>query len=39
MKTIKGTMMAMRSLVLATALATVGIPVVSWAQQVPDALQ
>jgi filamentous hemagglutinin len=37
MKTIKGTMMAMRSLVLATALATVGIPVVSWAQQVPDA--
>jgi filamentous hemagglutinin len=37
MKTIKGTMMAIRSLVLAIALATVGIPVVSWAQQVPDA--
>ena len=37
MKTIKGTMMALRSLVLAIALAAVGIPVVSWAQQVPDA--
>lgn len=37
MKTIKETMVALRSLVLAIALATVGIPVVSWAQQVPDA--
>lgn len=30
-------MVVLRSLVLAIALATVGIPVVSWAQQVPDA--
>ncbi|HEY4092614.1 MAG TPA: hemagglutinin repeat-containing protein [Luteibacter sp.] len=30
-------MAAMRALVLAVAFATVGIPVVSWAQQVPDA--
>jgi filamentous hemagglutinin len=37
MKTIKETMMVVRSLVLAITLAAVGIPVVSWAQQVPDA--